>query len=42
MRATFPGTDGLQVLWEHRQEGIVLPRQAALRDSEVDQGLQEE
>lgn len=30
------------MLWEHRQEGIVLPKQPALTDSEAEQGLQEE
>lgn len=38
----FDSKDGFKVLWEHKQEGIVLPRQSAIRDGEIGQCLQEE
>ena len=39
---SFRGTDGFKELWEHRQGGMLLPRQLALRDSEAGQKLQEQ
>lgn len=39
---TFPRASGCWGLWEHRQEGAVLPRQSGLKESEAEQVLKEE
>lgn len=36
------GAGGCWGLWEHRQEGAVLPRQSGLKESEAEQVLKEE